>query len=59
MRVAPSLHVGPEGSRGITRFVVYGEYLNTAVYYGPVAPPTVPRYDIRVGVGVSIADWFK
>ena len=59
LRVTPSLHAGPEGSRGITRFVIYGEYLNTAVYYGPVAPPTVPRYDIRVGVGVSIADWFK
>ena len=59
MRMTPSLHAGPEGSRGITRFVIYGEYLDTAVYYGPVAPPTVPRYDIRVGVGVSIADWFK
>ncbi len=59
VRVAPTLHVDPENSRGVTRLVIYGEYLDTALYYGPIAPPTVPRYDIRAGVSLSIGDWFK
>ena len=59
VRVAPMLHGNPERSRGVTRLVIYGEYLNTARYYGPAAPATVPRYDIRAGVSLSIGNWFK
>ena len=57
---------GPDAARrscefgGVTRLVIYGEYLDTALRTdGPTAPPTVPRYDIRDRSQPSIGDWFK
>jgi hypothetical protein len=53
-RVAPHL-----SNSVLTRLVFYGEYLNTATYYGPAAPSSFPRYDILVGVSANIGDWYK
>jgi hypothetical protein len=59
LRISPSLPQPGPNSRGITRLVIYAEYLNTAAYYGPTAPPTVPRYDIHAGVSFSLANWYR
>lgn len=58
LRFAPSL--GKLNNKGrITRFVIYGEYLNTARYYGPTAPSSFPRFDVRMGVSVNVGSWYK
>jgi hypothetical protein len=50
----------PLGKRSwLSRFVVYGEYLNTAMYYGPPAPSSIPRWDFRFGVSASFGDWYS
>jgi hypothetical protein len=54
LRYAPSL----ERVRGVQRFVIYAEYLNTAIYYGPKPPSSVPRFDFRVGVSASVGQWY-
>lgn len=60
LRFAPSLRKMQYNHQAwLNRFVVYGEYLNTATYYGPVAPSSVPRYDVRIGVSASIGDWYR
>jgi hypothetical protein len=59
LRIAPSINKSNRNTRGVTRFIVYAEYLDTAIYYGPAAPSTVPRYDIRVGANITFADWYK
>jgi hypothetical protein len=59
VRLAPRLRGDLMNSRGVTRLLIYGEYLNTALYYVAAAPSSVPRYDVRAGVSVSIGDWFN
>jgi hypothetical protein len=60
LRFAPSLGKLDTAKKGwLTRFVIYGEYLRTATYYGPAAPSSFPRFDVRVGVSSSIGDWYK
>jgi hypothetical protein len=60
LRFAPSLSRLETTKKGwLTRFVVYGEYLNTVTYYGPTAPSSFPRFDVRVGVSANIGDWYK
>jgi hypothetical protein len=60
IRFAPSLLKFQRQNRTwLNRFVVYGEYLNTAAYYGPPAPSSIPRFDVRVGVSASIGQWYK
>ncbi len=59
-RFAPSLNgLNSKNRTWLTRFVIYGEYMNTVAYYGPTAPPSVPRFDVRIGVSASIGDWYK
>ncbi|MFL6450926.1 MAG: hypothetical protein ACJ746_25090 [Bryobacteraceae bacterium] len=43
----------------LSRLVVYGEYLNTAAYYGPHVPSSVPRFDVSVGLSASVGDWYS
>jgi hypothetical protein len=60
IRVAPSISNSQSaGAKGMTRLVFFGEYEDTAMYYGPKAPPSVPRYDILGGISISFADWYK
>jgi hypothetical protein len=60
LRFAPSLAKLRSKNRDwLTRFVVYGEYLNTATYYGPAAPANTPRFDVRVGVSANVGQWYK
>jgi hypothetical protein len=60
VRFAPSLKkLDYHGRPWPNRFVVFGEYENTAAYYGPTAPSPVPRFDIRFGVSASIGHWYK
>lgn len=60
LRFAPSLSkLKYKGRDWLNRFVIYAEYLNTAAYYGPTAPPSVPRFDVRAGVSASIGQWYK
>jgi hypothetical protein len=61
LRFAPSLAgLARENRAWLTRFVVYGEYMNTAAYYyGLSAPSPIPRYDVRLGVSANIGNWYK
>ncbi len=60
LRFAPSLGKLNDKNKGwLTRFVIYGEYLNTATYYGPTPPSSFPRFDVRVGVSANIGNWYK
>lgn len=60
LRFAPSLAKLNHKNKGwITRFVIYGEYINTAIYYGPAPPSSFPRFDVRVGVSANIGNWYK
>src|SRR5262249_36737677 len=60
LRFAPSLaRLNSKDRTWLTRFVIYGEYMDTATYYGPAAPPSVPRFDVRVGVSANIGHWYK
>jgi hypothetical protein len=60
LRFAPPLpKPSPSNRAWLSRFVVYGEYLNTAMYYGPAAPSSIPRFDVSVGVSASIGDWYS
>ena len=60
IRIAPSLARLKIRERDwLERLVIYVEYLSTAAYYGPPAPPLVPRYDLRVGVSASIGNWYR
>lgn len=56
VRFAPPIS---EKQRWLNRFVVYGEYLSTAHYWGPPAPSSVPRYDLLIGISASIGQWFR
>jgi hypothetical protein len=60
LRFAPSMRkLNCENKGLLTRFVIYGEYLNTATYYGPRAPSSFPRFDVLVGVSANIGSWYK
>ena len=65
LRIAPPLCKGqcdpqPAGTcKFLNRLVIYGEYLRTTNYYGPAAPPSVPRFDVRAGVSASVCGWYK
>jgi hypothetical protein len=59
VRFAPSLAQVNGMHNRLSRFVVYGEYLKTATYYGPTAPSFIPRGDVRVGLSASIGQWYK
>jgi hypothetical protein len=60
VRFAPSLGKLNRTNNGfLSRFVVYGEYLYTATYYGPAAPPSTPRFDVLIGVSADVGDWYK
>ena len=43
----------------ITRLVVFAECLGAACYYRHGAPSSTPDYDFRVGINISIGEWFK
>ena len=60
LRFAPSLGRLDTARKGwLSRFVIYGEYLKTATYYGPVAPSSFPRFDVRMGVSANVGSWYK
>lgn len=62
LRFAPSLGRLDTAKKGwLSRFVIYGEYLNTPIYYGPTAPSSFPRFDVRLGVSANIgnSNWYK
>ena len=60
LRFAPRLGKLDTKNKGwLSRFVIYGEYLNTITYYGPAAPPSFPRFDKLVGVSANIGNWYK
>ncbi|HEX3091395.1 MAG TPA: hypothetical protein VHW72_02165, partial [Candidatus Angelobacter sp.] len=61
LRFAPSLGSLGHGERAwLSRFVVYGEYLNTATYYyGVSAPSPIPRFDVRIGVSANLGRWYR
>lgn len=61
LRFAPRLTKFGYGEQAwLSRFVVYGEYLNTAkYYYGLSAPSPIPRYDVRIGISANIGHWYR
>jgi len=60
VRFAPSLdRLDTAKKSWLSRFLIYGEYLRTATYYGPSAPSSFPRWDVRVGVSASLGKWYK
>lgn len=59
MRIAPSREILPEGLRWINRFVVFAEYLHAVAYYRESAPSSVPDYDLRIGISISVGEWYR
>ncbi|MBN2317121.1 MAG: hypothetical protein JXM79_24560 [Sedimentisphaerales bacterium] len=59
IRFAPRLYERENESNWLTRFVVYAEYLGVASYYRDSAPSSVPDYDLRIGVSLSIGEWYR
>ncbi len=59
IRFAPLLYEKKDESNWLTRFVVYAEYLGVVAYYHDSAPSSVPDYDFRVGINLSIGEWFR
>lgn len=62
VRFAPPLGTLDTAKKSwVSRFVIYGEYLRTATYYGPAAPSSFPRWDVRVGVSANVGNnnWYK
>ncbi len=59
IRFAPFLFEKKGESSWLTRFVVFAEYLGVAAYYRDSAPSSVPDYDFRVGISLSIGEWFR
>ncbi len=60
--VGAGLRIAPSGGRlpaWLNRFVIYGEYQNTAAYYAASAPSSIPRFDIRFGISASVGDWYR
>jgi hypothetical protein len=59
IRFAPALSgAGAEG-KWLNRLAIYGEYLYVATYYRHPATPTTPSHDVRIGVSVSIGEWYR
>lgn len=59
VRFAPSLNNLPPGYRWFNRLALYAEYLHVAGYYRQSAPPSVPDHDVRVGISVSVGEWYR
>lgn len=58
IRFAPHLKFLPSEWQA-NRFVIYAEYLGTAAYYRDSAPSSVPDHDFRIGISMSIGEWFR
>lgn len=58
IRFAPPLKFLPPEWQ-INRLVVYAEYLDAAAYYRGSAPSSVPDDDFRIGISLSIGEWFR
>lgn len=59
VRFAPALKGMVFGTTRLSRFVVYGEYMQVVHYYRQSAPPSIPNYDIRVGISFNIGEWYR
>ncbi|MBW7989408.1 MAG: hypothetical protein FVQ84_05235 [Planctomycetes bacterium] len=58
IRFAPPLKFLPREWQA-NRFVIFAEYFGAAVYYRDSAPSSVPDYDFRIGISISIGEWFR
>jgi hypothetical protein len=58
LRFAPSMENLPRSMGWLNRVVLYAEALHVATYYHQQAPSSVPHYDVRVGLSVSIGQWY-
>jgi hypothetical protein len=59
IRFAPLLYEKADESNCLTRFIVYAKYLGAAAYYLDSAPSSVPDYDLRVGISLSVGEWYQ
>jgi len=59
LRYAPLLNNDPAESVGISRLVLYVEYIKVSTYYHSAAPSSVPDHDVRMGISMSIGEWFR
>ena len=59
MRFAPLIDRYKDNSNWLTRLVAFAEYLHVAAYYRESAPSSVPDYDVRVGISLSIGEWYR
>jgi hypothetical protein len=55
IRFAPHL----KEHKWLSRVVLFAEYVAVADYYRQSAPSSVPDYDFRVGISISIGEWFS
>ncbi len=58
IRFAPPLNFLPKDQQ-LTRFAIFAEYLGAVAYYRDSALSSVPNYDFRVGISLSIGEWFR
>jgi hypothetical protein len=59
IRFAPDMRLWPGRLDWISRFVIFAEYLNAAAYYKAQPPSGTPNHDFRVGIAVSVGDFYK
>jgi hypothetical protein len=58
LRITPSREALPDGMRWMNRLVFFAEYVYAAAYYHTKAPSSVPDYDVRAGISMSIGRWY-
>lgn len=60
VRFAPDLGLLlPHNLSWLNRFFIFAEYLNAAWYYQDSAPSSTPDDDFRVGIAVTIGDYYR
>ena len=59
LRFAPPLNRLPRSYGWFNRLAVYAEYLHAAAYYRLPAPPSIPKYDVRIGITASVGQWYR
>jgi len=59
LRLDPDLRSLPKELDWLSRFVFFVEYVDAVSYYRDDPPPGTPGHDWRVGISVSVGDFFK
>jgi hypothetical protein len=59
LRLDPDLRELPKELDWLSRFVVFIEYVDAVAHYRDDPPQGTPGHDWRVGISVSVGEFFK